>query len=157
MAGCLWCLMPALFATVSTYLLNVNSPPPNLTKSRRANMHSHSVIILTVSLQLLWSSILKCFLDVCKSRIHNLYTKSVLKLSFAPVVIVVNTSSLSCIAFLDVLNKKRNLFRTQNWNFSKGQKSQFSKGVNPRLVSKKLKFFFFRLKTLENRVSWCST
>ena len=33
----------------------------------------YSVTILTVSLQLLWSSILKCFLDVCKSRMHNLY------------------------------------------------------------------------------------
>ena len=97
------------------------------------------------ALQLLWSSTLKCFLDVCKSRIHSLYIVSAqTDCSFAPVVIVVNTSSLSCIAFLDVLNKKRNLFRPRNWNFSKGQNSQFSKGVKPRLVSKILKFFFVR-------------
>ena len=42
------------------------------------------------------------------------------------------------IKFLHVLNKKETFLDHKNAYFSEGQKSQFSKGVNPRFWSKKI-------------------
>ena len=45
--------------------------------------------------------------------------------------------------FQDVLHKKEAFLDFQNNTFKRGQKSQFSKRVNPSFWSKISKFFFF--------------
>ena len=44
--------------------------------------------------------------------------------------------------FHDVLDKKETIYHYKNNNFSKGQKSQYSKGFNSWFLSKNAKFSF---------------
>ena len=60
--------------------------------------------------------------------------------------------------FHDVLDKKETIYQYKNDNFSKGQKSQYSKGVNSWFLSKnaKFSFTFFKQNEPRNNVSLCS-
>ena len=62
------------------------------------------------------------------------------------------------IMFHDVLDKKETIYDYKNDNFSKGQKSQYSKGVNSWFLSKnaKFSFTFFKQNEPRNNVSLCS-
>ena len=62
------------------------------------------------------------------------------------------------IMFHDVLDKKETIYHYKNDNFSKGQKSQYSKGVNSWFLSKnaKFSFTFFKQNEPRNNVSLCS-
>ena len=44
--------------------------------------------------------------------------------------------------FHDVVDKKETIYHYKNDNFSKGQKSQYSKGVNSWFLSKNAEFYF---------------
>ena len=73
-----WCL-PFFCYGVNLAVGKPTTKPYKIQKSQNALSFSyHTDCFSTIQL---WSSILKCFLDVCKSRIHNVYTKSVLKLT----------------------------------------------------------------------------
>ena len=53
--------------------------------------------------------------------------------------------------FHDVVDKKETFYHYKNDNFSKGQKSQYSKGVNSWFLSKNAKFSFTFFKQNEPR------